>query len=53
MPKVGDLSEDEADLLELIAQWAKAVREENLPGIIVEADRFAVTVLVQSPNLPS
>jgi uncharacterized protein (TIGR02246 family) len=38
MTKAGHLSEDEAALQELIAQWAKAVREEDLPGIRANHD---------------
>jgi ketosteroid isomerase-like protein len=33
MPKTENLTENEVALQELIAQWAKAVRDEDLPGI--------------------
>lgn len=51
MTNAGHLSEDEAILLELIAQWAKAVREENLAGIRANHDQDILMFDVPPPLL--
>ena len=51
MTNAGHLSEDEATLLELIAQWAKAVREENLAGIRANHDPDILMFDVPPPFL--
>jgi ketosteroid isomerase-like protein len=51
MPRLEDLSEDEAALRELIAQWAKAVRDENLPGIRANHDPDILMFDVPPPFL--
>jgi ketosteroid isomerase-like protein len=51
MPGTGDLSEDEAALRELITQWAKAVRDENLPGIRANHDPDILMFDVPPPFL--
>jgi uncharacterized protein (TIGR02246 family) len=51
MPKMGNLSEDETALQELIAQWAKAVRDENLPGIRANHDPDILMFDVPPPFL--
>ena len=51
MTNAGHLSEDEATLLELIAQWAKAVREENLAGIRANHDQDILMFDVPPPLL--
>jgi uncharacterized protein (TIGR02246 family) len=51
MLSMRDLSEDEAALRELIAQWAKAVRDENLPGIGANHDPDILMFDVPPPLL--
>jgi len=51
MPGMGNLTEDEAALRDLIAQWAKAVRDENLPGIRANHDADVLMFDVPSPFL--
>jgi ketosteroid isomerase-like protein len=51
MPAMRDSSEDEAALQELIAQWAKAVRDENLPGIRANHDPDILMFDVPPPLL--
>jgi uncharacterized protein (TIGR02246 family) len=48
---MGDSGEDEAALRELIAQWAKAVRDENLPGIRAHHDPDILVFDVPPPLL--
>ena len=51
MPRMENLSQDEAALRELIAQWAKAVRDENLPGIRANHDQDILMFDVPPPFL--
>jgi ketosteroid isomerase-like protein len=51
MPRMGNLNEDETALRELIAQWAKAVRDENLPGIRANHDSDILMFDVPPPLL--
>jgi uncharacterized protein (TIGR02246 family) len=51
MPSAGNVSEDEAALRELIEQWAKAVRDENLPGIRANHDPDILMFDVPPPLL--
>jgi ketosteroid isomerase-like protein len=51
MPSMGGLNEDEKALRELISQWAKAVRDENLPGIRANHDPDILMFDVPPPFL--
>jgi ketosteroid isomerase-like protein len=51
MSRTGNLNEDETALRELIAQLAKAVRDENLPGIRANHDLDILMFDVPPPLL--